>query len=209
MLIKIHLILIVVIQLVNTYPYKVSDQYADNDFIIESNEITTQSSIVESTTSGSIDSIGIINAGDNYEVGDVAVFDNSDTGGGGISVSVNSISGKEITSVETSVDSFQNVVFRWNNQNSVSAYISTSPSLNDGDNVSISGLSTTGIRGLLGSHIIGIQTSSTVLYQEVPNSATTGIVTDIYVANIPIGVSVGSSIGIGTENYCFKYISFK
>ncbi len=183
----------------NTYPYKVSDQYADNDFIIESNEITTQSTIVESTTSGSIDSIEIINAGDNYEVGDVAVFDNSDTGGGGISVSVNSISGKEITSIETTVDRFQDVVFRWNSQNSVSAYISTSPTLNDGDNVSISGLSTTGIKGLLGSHVIGVQTSSTVLYQEVPNSTTTGIVTDIYVANIPTGVSVGSSIGIGTE----------
>ena len=44
-----------------------------------------------------------------------------------------------------------------------------------------------------------MQTASTVIYQEIPNSATTGIVTDIYVANIPSGVSVGSSIGIGTE----------
>ena len=183
----------------NTYPYKVSDQFADNDFIIESNEITTQSSIVESTTSGSIDSIDIINAGDDYEVGDVAVFDNSDTGGGGLSVSVNSISGKEITSIETTVDTFQDAVFIWNNQNSVSAYISTSPALNDGDNVLISGISTTGIKGLSGSHTIGVQTGNTVLYQEVPNSATTGIVTDIYVSNIPGGVSVGSSIGIGTE----------
>ena len=52
----------------NTYPYKVSDQYADNDFIIESNEITTQTSLVESTTSGSINSISVINSGDGYEV---------------------------------------------------------------------------------------------------------------------------------------------
>ena len=61
------------------------------------------------------------------------------------------------------------------------------------------GLSTTGIKGLSGSHVIGISTASTVVYKEIPNSATTGIVTDIYVANIPSSISVGSSIGIGTE----------
>ena len=37
------------------------------------------------------------------------------------------------------------------------------------------------------------------VYQEIPNSSTTGIVTDIYVQNIPSLISVGSSIGIGTE----------
>ena len=183
----------------NTYPYKVSDKFADNDFIIESNEITTQSSIVESTTAGSIDSIDIINAGEDYEVGDVAIFDNTGTGGGGVSVVVDGISGKNITNIDTTIDSFENVVFVWNNENSVSAFISTSPSLNDGDNVLISGISTTGIKGLTGSHVIGIETASTVVYKEIPNSATTGIVTDIYVSNIPTGVSVGSSIGIGTE----------
>ena len=182
----------------NTYPYKVSDQYADNDFIIESNEITTQTSLVESTTSGSINSISVINSGDGYEVGDSAIFDNTNTNGGGLSVSVDSISGKEITSIETTIDTFEDVVFVWNS-GTVSAHISTSPPLNDGDNVLISGLSTTGIKGLSGSHVIGISTASTVVYKEIPNSATTGIVTDIYVANIPSSISVGSSIGIGTE----------
>ena len=41
----------------NTYPYKVSDQFADNDFIVESNEISNQVSVVESTSFGSVDSI--------------------------------------------------------------------------------------------------------------------------------------------------------
>ena len=63
----------------------------------------------------------------------------------------------------------------------------------------ISGLSTTEIKGLAGSHKIGINTAQTVVYQEVPNVATTGIVTDIYVTNIPEHISVGSTIGIGTE----------
>ncbi len=183
----------------NSYPYKVSDQFADNDFIIESNEITSQSTIVESTTSGSINSIDIINVGDNYEVGDSAVFDNTNTNGGGLSVSVNSISGKEITSIDTTVDTFENTVFVWRDPSHVSAYISTAPDLNGGDNVVISGLSTTSIEGLTGSHVIGIDTGHTVVYQEIPNTATTGVVTDIYVTSIPENISVGSSIGIGTE----------
>ena len=183
----------------NSYPYKVSDPFADNDFIVESNEITQQSSIVESTTSGSIDSIEIINTGDNYEVGDSAIFDNTGTNGGGLSVSVNSVSGKEINSIVTTIDTFENTIFVWRDPSHVSAYISTAPSLNAHDNVVISGLSTTAIKGLSGSHKIGIDTAQTVLYQDVPNSSTSGIVTDIYVANIPENISVGSSIGIGTE----------
>ena len=182
----------------NSYPYKVSDKFADNDFIVESNEITQQSTIVESTTAGFIDSIQIINAGDNYEVGDTAIFDNTNTNGGGLSVSVRSISGKEIESINTTVDTYD-ATFIWRDPSHVAAYISTAPSLNAHDNVVISGLSTTAIKGLSGSHKIGIDTAQTVLYQEVPNSTTTGIVTDIYVANIPENISIGSSIGIGTE----------
>ena len=183
----------------NTYPYKVSDQFADNDFIVESNEISFQSSIVESTTSGSINSIEIINVGDNYKVGDSAIFDNTNTNGGGLSVSVNDISGKDIISINTNIDTFDNTIFIRKDPNFVSAYISTAPSLNDGDNIIISGLSTTSIKGLSGNHKIGIDTSQTIVYKEIPNSSTTGVVTDIYVTNIPENISIGSSIGIGTE----------
>jgi len=182
----------------NSYPYKVSDPFADNDFIVESNEITKQSSVVESTTSGSINSIQIINTGDNYEVGDSAIFDNTDTNGGGLSISVNRVSGKTIESINTTVDTFD-ATFVWRDPTHVAAYISTAPSLNAHDNIVISGLSTTEIKGLAGSHKIGINTAQTVVYQEVPNVATTGIVTDIYVTNIPDHISVGSTIGIGTE----------
>ena len=183
----------------NTYPYKVSDQFADNDFIVESNEISNQVSVVESTSFGSVDSIQIINDGDNYQVGNSAIFDNTDTEGGGLSVTVDSVKGREITSIDTTINTFNNVVFVNNEDGEVSAFISTSPSLSDGDNVVISGLSTTAVVNLPGSHNIGVKTARTTLYQQVPNSATTGVVTDIYVSQIPSLISVGSSIGIGTE----------
>ena len=42
----------------------------------------SQVSIVESTTFGTVDSIQIINDGDNYQVGNSATFDNTGTNGG-------------------------------------------------------------------------------------------------------------------------------
>ena len=49
-----------------------------------------------------------------------------------LSVSVDRIKSKEITSIDTTVDTFENVVLLIN-YNNVSAFISTSPSLNNGD----------------------------------------------------------------------------
>ena len=116
-----------------------------------------------------------------------------------MSVSVEQIKGKDITSIDTTIDSFENVVFVKNESKGISAFISTSPSLNDNDNVVISGLSTTSVADLNRTFNIGIDTARTIVYQEIPNSSTTGIVTDIYVTSIPSQISVGSSIGIGTE----------
>ena len=52
----------------NTLPYKVSDDFADNDFLIESNEIVEQQSIVESVTRGRIEDFQIVEAGSDYKV---------------------------------------------------------------------------------------------------------------------------------------------
>ncbi len=183
----------------NTYPYKVSDQFADNDFIIESNEISTQISVVDSTSFGSVDSIQIVNDGENYRIGNSAIFDNTNTNGGGLNVVVDSLKGKNITSLDTTVDTFNDVVLFENNKGNISAFISTSPSLNNGDRVVISGINTTIIDYVNGSQILGIETARSIVYQEIPNSTTTGIVTDIYLSKIPDQISVGSSIGIGTE----------
>ena len=58
---------------------------------------------------------------------------------------------------------------------------------------------TTDISKLSRSHRIGVASERTVLYKNLPASNTAGIITDIYLARIPNSVSVGSSIGIGTE----------
>ena len=182
----------------NTFPYKVSDTYADNDFIIESNEYVDQTAIVDSVKKGSIQSFQIVESGSDYKIGDSVEFDNTGTSGGGLSAYVNSLTGKDITSVQTTVDGYSNVIFIWDNPNQVSAYISTSHSLLSGDGVVVSGLSTS-IKSLTGSYTIGVNTVRTVVYKEIASNATAGVVTDIYLSSIPNAISIGSSIGIGTE----------
>ena len=190
----------------NTYPYKVSDSNADNDFIIESNEIIDQTSVIEGTTKGNVDSFQIIAAGSGYKIGDNIKFDNTATSGGGLSAEVGRLQGKEITSVETTVNEYNDPIFVWKNPNEVSAYISTSHALITDDNIAISGIKTTGstsgtysIKNLAGTHKVGVTTARTVLFQELDVPSNTGIITDIYVSSVPDRISVGSSIGIGTE----------
>jgi hypothetical protein len=46
----------------NTLPYKVNEDYAGNDFIVESNEVINQITIVDSVTTGSVEEFDIIKA---------------------------------------------------------------------------------------------------------------------------------------------------
>ena len=65
----------------NTFPYKISDEFAGNDFIIETNEITRQKAVIESVTSGFVNDFNIVNNGIDYKVNDILTFDNEGTDG--------------------------------------------------------------------------------------------------------------------------------
>ena len=185
----------------NTFPYKVSDDFADNDFLVESNELVDQITVIDSITKGSVDSFQILQVGSGYKVGEVAGFDNTGTNGGGLSASIKRITGKDIFDINTTIEKYQDVVFKWNKPDEVVGYISTSHSLIQKDNITVSGLSTSINSLSLQNHNIGITTGKTYLYKAlgISQGSTVGVVTDIYVANIPEQVSVGSTIEIGTE----------
>ena len=68
----------------------------------------------------------------------------------------------------------------------------------DGDSIVVSGLSTF-VNGLTKSHFAGISSDKSYLVAEVPANTSAGVVTDIYVSRIPVTVSTGSTIAIGTE----------
>ena len=181
----------------NTLGYKVNDPYANNDFFVESNEIIKQLSIVESVTKGGITGFEVLNQGSGYKVGDNLHFNDEGTNGGGLTADVESITGKEIININTSVETFNNTVFTWKDSSTVLATISPKHTFLDNDNISISGLSSS-ITYLNKVHKVGVTTEKCILFKNMP-VAGISTVEDIYVSRIPASVSIGSSLTIGAE----------
>lgn len=182
----------------NTLPYKISEPNADNDFIIESNEIRRQKISIESVQEGSIKSIDIVNPGDNFKVNDSLNFDNSNTNGGGISAEISELKGKTINRVDTIYQSYNNALFTWRKDGKVNVTIEPFHVFGDNDYVSISGFSTSTLSSLNGYFQIDVSSIPTIgITTEI--AGTGAATTEIYVTQVPSGISVGSTIGIGTE----------
>lgn len=181
----------------NTLPYKVSDIYANNDFILETNEFTNQESIVESISAGFVSSFDIINSGSNYKVNDALNFDDSNTSGGGLIARASSIEGKSVVSIDTSVETYENSIFTYNSGEEVKITIKPNHNLSNNDFVTISGFSTN-LSKLNNSYKIGVSSYYSNVLKNIPSS-TSGFTTEIYITQLPIKVSVGSSITIGSE----------
>jgi hypothetical protein len=181
----------------NTLPYKVSDNYAKNDFIIETNEITNQESIVESVSEGPVNSFDIINSGSDYKVNDILNFDDTNSFGGGLIAKVSSIEGKDITKVDTSIETYENSIFTYSDGGEVKVTIKPHHNLSNNDFVVVSGFSTN-LSKLNNSYKIGVSSYYSNVLQDIPAS-TSGLTTEIYITQLPTTVSVGSSIKIGSE----------
>jgi hypothetical protein len=181
----------------NTLPYKVSDEYAKNDFIIETNQITNQESIVESISEGFVNAFDIINSGSNYKVNDILNFNDNNTSGGGLISRVSSIEGKDIVKIDTSIETYENSIFTYKNGVEVEVTIKPHHNLSNNDFVTISGFSTN-LSKLNNSYKIGVSSYYSNVLKDIPSS-TSGFTTEIYITQLPTKVSVGSSIKIGTE----------
>ena len=183
----------------NTQPYKVGEEFAENDFIIESNESIRQFSVVESIHSGEIKNLNILDGGSGYKIGDFTDFDDSETGGIGFQAQVDEIVGIGVSKIETVLTRFENSVFEWKDNREVIAHHLPFIELNDQDNVVISGLSTN-IVNLTDSFKVGVKTDTIGLAKTMAvNNNAAGVIEDIYVNQIPDTVSIGGSIRIGSE----------
>ena len=183
----------------NTFPYKSKDLNSNNDFISEPYETIQQRTIVESVSRGAVDQLTVNQPGDDYAVMDVATFDNEGTNGGGLNAYVSELEGKTIISIDTTVETYQDVSLVWDNANQVSVRTNGTNTLLDEDNIIISGVSTY-ISGLTKSHKIGITSENTYLVAPMAHNTTVGMVTDVYLSSMPNNISVGSSVGIGTTS---------
>jgi len=180
----------------NTFPYKSADKFTKT-FFVESDDIVSQSAIVDAVTQGEVESVEIVKSGDNYKVGDVLTFDDTGSNGNGLSATIETIEGPALSTIETTYNQYSGIKFTWKDSKKVLAHFDTPHQFEVGDKIQVSGL-TTDIQYLQGTHSVGITTESTILYKEVAANGTAGIITDIFVGRTSL-ISVGSSIGIGTE----------
>ena len=183
----------------NTKPYNVGEEFANNDFIEESNETVRQLSEVESVTKGTIENLILLDGGSNYKVGDVASFDNTGTNGTGFSAEVSDIVGLGISTIETSLTRFNNAILTWNSGDEVQVNFLPTLELNNEDSVFISGLSTS-IPFLTDSFVVGVSTDTVSLGKSMTVGNVNGVVEDIFVNKIPNTVSIGGSLRVGVGN---------
>ena len=182
----------------NTFPYKVSENNANYDFITEIGDVAKQQTVIESVTSGSIQSIAIENSGDNYKVNDSLTFKETGTSGSGLDVRVSTIEGKSITTLDTTFKEYLDSIFTWESDGKVKVTVLPSHELLSSDYVTISGFSTN-ISKLNNNYRITVPSYTNGVCLSTVTSASVGFTTEIYVSPVPPQVSVGSSIGIGTE----------
>jgi len=180
----------------NTFPYRTNQKYSGSDFIVESNEFFNQITTVESVSEGGIETVTVLNPGQDYKIGNLVTFENEGTNGGGASAEVSKLEGYNISKIETTYDDFESSVVTWQDKQTLRVYTPSFHSFSSGDNISISGVSTF-LNGLVDSHKIGISSERSSLAEDIP--ANVGVVTDIYVSSIGLNVGSGTTIGIGTE----------
>jgi hypothetical protein len=116
-----------------------------------------------------------------------------------LSVQISEVTGKEIVDLQTSTTFYDDVVFTWNSGQEIKVTISPRHNLENLDYVNVSGFSTS-LSPLNGFQQIGVTSYTSTLIQQMPAYSAAGIVTDIYISNIPENVSIGSSIVIENEN---------
>ena len=161
----------------NSTPYRITESnvyYSGlNDF---SNK--NESFIINSVFSSGISSVQILSPGSEYKIGDNIIFDDGGTGGRGASGEVDSLVGKNVTSITSNEIKIDNLTFSYD-QNTVTAFSTSSHGLANNQILVISGISSSAFKEFEGSFNISVPDVSTSLLSTIGNSAQTGIVTTI------------------------------
>ena len=184
----------------NTFPYNANNPYADYDFYTESYEDFEQISEIESTLKGEIDDIRVDDGGSGYRIGERVNFDFEGTGGNGLRAEVSELVGKDITSIQSSLERYPNSVLVWDTDTQISAYYRNGYDLVNNETVLVSGL-TTSVFGLYGSKKVGLTTETVGLSKSMTSysSIVGGKYEDIFLSTNPSNVSIGGTIVIGSE----------
>ena len=180
----------------NTAPYRLGQKFSKNDYVDFEFVDRFDAATIDFSSKGDISSFSVDVDGFDYKVGDALTFDNSKVQGSGVSAEVSEIKGKDVTTISYTEIKESNVVLE-KESSGLRLHVNPFHSLNNQNYVKIDNESTN-IPGLSGFHKINVEYNTSVLSEEIVINS--GIVTDIFVSSIPKTISIGSTIGIGTEN---------
>jgi len=157
----------------NTTPYNLNKQRSGYDYLLNPNKIKNQLSEVENTTTGSVESVGIITGGDGYQVGDQIILDSENNLVKKAFAKVSLVSGKEISNISVATSTISNVEFiPTGNINNFIGFATLPHNFLNNDLVTI----TTPYENKKLSNI-SIKTNNLILSSGIGSAAYTGIIT--------------------------------
>jgi len=111
----------------NTNPLYLTSQTSGYEYLRDSQEKYKQDVVVTNILSSKIDNIKILNAGENYKVGDKLVFKVDNDQDLIPSAKISKLNGKVLSNIEVGITTYSNVIFK--NENNKIIGITTTPNL--------------------------------------------------------------------------------
>ena len=190
----------------NVGPYHLNSEYASYDLINKVESKYKQEFIVKQIESSGITSVAIYNPGKDYNPGDNIIFDNSVSGGTGLSAAILKVKGKEISNIQIGVSTFSGVTFIANGTR-IKGITGTPHNLITNDEILVTSISSSPYNYIQGFKKLSVNQKSVGLINDIPNQSTTGVTTYITVNDVS-GFEVDNLIKINTESLRVIDISY-
>ena len=166
----------------NTKFYYTTGGDAGYDYIYNSDLERNQSIDVTATTTGSVDSVEVLDPGTDYAVNDRVVFNSEGTFGRNVRYKVSELKGKSVNNVSLATTFIENVEFgSGNNPNNFIGFTSAPHNFLPRDTVFIDNLSEY-YKGFDGAYTVGVSSERWYVSVGIQTQAVTGIQTYIYVS---------------------------
>ena len=179
-----------------TSPYRVKDKeykYEYFEFLNSNKDL-----VVEKSSEGIIDDIDVIDAGNNYQVGDSLIFANEGTSGFGAIAKVSEIDGVGVTTITTQSLNFYNVTFISDGV-TITGIASTYHGLKSNSYISISGISTNSFESIEGFRKINVPNRTYRLLNSITSASVSGVTTSIKISGSLDSFEVDSYLKITNE----------
>ena len=168
----------------NTYKYNNLSDNSEYEYVLDRRDVLSQNSRIKSSSKGSIDSVKLISGGENYEVGDRVVFDNTNSGGIGAAAKVKYLEGRSITGISKTETTVYDVEFYPSSiPNRVIGFSSTPHNLLNSELINIDSLNDYDL-SLDDNFNVEVRPDNFILDLGVGNTSVTGIVTYFYVSGL-------------------------